>query len=51
LSVRDHLKDLDIDGRIRLIWIMEKKCGREWSGFIWLQRGTGSEFVNMVMNL
>jgi hypothetical protein len=36
---RDHLKDLGVDGRIILKWIL-RKWTRIWSGFIWLRLGT-----------
>jgi hypothetical protein len=31
---RDHLEDLDIDRRIILEWILEKKEWKVWVGFI-----------------
>jgi hypothetical protein len=34
-----HLKDLGIDGKIILGWILGKQIGKVWTGFIWL--GTG----------
>jgi hypothetical protein len=44
LRKRDHLKDLDIDGRKILIPIF-KKCDRvAWTRLIWLRIGTGGGF-------
>jgi hypothetical protein len=40
LRVRDHLEDLDIEGRIILEWILGKFSGKVWTGLIWLRRGT-----------
>jgi hypothetical protein len=36
-------RDLDIDKRIILRWILEIYDGLVWSGLIWLRRGTGEE--------
>jgi hypothetical protein len=38
---RDHLKDLDVDGKIILRYIFKKCDGEVWTGFIWLRIGTG----------
>jgi len=31
---RDHVQDLDINGRIALTWILRKEDERLWTGFI-----------------
>jgi hypothetical protein len=40
LKGRDHSKDLDVDGKIILEYILRKKGGKAWSGFIWIRIGT-----------
>jgi hypothetical protein len=35
---REHLVDLDLDGKIIVTWIL-KMCGGAGRGFIWLRRG------------
>jgi hypothetical protein len=34
LKGRDHLEDLAVEGRMILIWILEKWCWRIWIGFV-----------------
>jgi len=36
LKERDHLGDLDVDGRIMLKWIFKKWIGEAWTELIWL---------------
>ena len=33
---RDHMQDLDINGRIALTCILREEDERMWTGFIWL---------------
>jgi hypothetical protein len=40
LTGRNHVEDLGVDGKIILNWILGKKPGRVWTGFIWLRIGT-----------
>ena len=37
LRERDNLKDLSVDGKIILEWILNKLVGKAWAGFIWLR--------------
>jgi hypothetical protein len=37
---RDHVGDLDVDGRLILRWIFRKRDGGVWTGMIWLIIGT-----------
>jgi hypothetical protein len=39
LKVRDHLRDLSVNGKITLEWILGKYDGRMWTGCIWLRIG------------
>jgi hypothetical protein len=39
LKRRDHLKDLGVDGRTILDWILGKEGGKLWTGFVWLRIG------------
>jgi hypothetical protein len=41
LRDKDHLEDLDIDGRIILKYIFHKYDWRAWTGLIWIRIGTG----------
>jgi len=41
LTVRDHLKDPGVDGRIILRWIFSKWNVGVWNESSWLRIGTG----------
>jgi hypothetical protein len=41
LRERDHLEDLDVDGRILLKWTFNKWDEEAWTGLIWRRIGTG----------
>jgi hypothetical protein len=44
LKITDHLRDLDVERKIRLKWILEK-CGVSlWIGFKWFRIGSNCEF-------
>jgi hypothetical protein len=40
---RDHLKDLGVEGRTILNWILKKQDMRMWAGFIglWIETSSG----------
>jgi hypothetical protein len=40
LKGRDYLKDLGMDE-----WILQKWCGKVWTGFIWLRTGTSGRLL------
>jgi hypothetical protein len=37
LKDRDHFKDLSINGRIILQWVLNEEDWREWSSLTWLK--------------
>jgi hypothetical protein len=39
---RDNLKDLCVDGRIVLKWILQKYDRIAWTGFIWISIATST---------
>jgi len=39
LMEREHLEDLDVEGRIILRWIFKKLDSVAWTGFFWLRIG------------
>jgi hypothetical protein len=49
---RDHTEDIGVDNTI-LEWILGKRGGKVWTGFIWLIIWTIEWYalVNMLMNL
>jgi hypothetical protein len=38
---RVHLKDLDVDGRVKLKLILKQSDWRTQNGLVWLKTGTG----------
>jgi hypothetical protein len=40
LKWEDNLEDPEVDGRIILEWILEKRSVRMWTGFIWVKVAT-----------
>jgi hypothetical protein len=40
LKGRDRLKDVGVDGKIILEWILRKYCGKIWTGCMRLRTGT-----------
>jgi hypothetical protein len=42
---RNHLEDLDIDGKLLLELILEKWDGKVWTGCIWLRIGTSGRLL------
>jgi hypothetical protein len=45
LSVRDHLGDPGVDGRITLRWIFRKWNVGTWTGSSWIRIGAGGELL------
>jgi hypothetical protein len=43
----DHLKDLDVEGRIIIKWFFKKLDGVAWSGLIWHRTGTVRGYLRM----
>jgi hypothetical protein len=41
----DHAKDLGVDGRVILEWILGKQGGKVWTGCIWLSLGARVGFL------
>jgi hypothetical protein len=42
---RNHLEDLVVAGKIVLEWILGKRSGKVWTGFIWLRKGTSARLL------
>jgi hypothetical protein len=47
---REDLKELDVDGRIMLRWILEKVYGVVWTGLIWLRIGKVAGSYELKLN-
>lgn len=45
LKERDHLRSLDIDGRIEFKWILKKQVATMYKGFSWLRMGASSRIL------
>jgi hypothetical protein len=45
LKERDHLEDLDVDGRMILKLILKKSVSNVWAGLIWLGIGTSGRLL------
>jgi hypothetical protein len=45
LEGRDHVEDLDVDGRIILERVLGKEGGMLWTGFMWLRIGTSGRLL------
>jgi hypothetical protein len=45
MKERDLLVNLDVQGRIKLKWILNAKSRRECTGFIWLRTGNTDELL------
>jgi hypothetical protein len=41
----DHSKDIGIDWRIILDWILKKYFGRVWNGFVWIRIETNGDLL------
>ena len=41
ISQRDHLEDLDVEGRVILNWIFKELDDQAWTGFILFKTGAG----------
>jgi hypothetical protein len=37
---RDHSKDIDVDWKAILEWILGKQGGKMWTAFMWVRMGT-----------
>jgi hypothetical protein len=45
------MEDLDVDGRIKLKWILKRLYVRIWTGFVGLRMGPMIRFANAALNL
>jgi len=51
MKENDHSEEVGVDGKIILEWILRKRGGDVWTGFMWLKVGTsGGCLMNMIMN-
>jgi hypothetical protein len=42
---RDHLRDIGVDGRIVLKWVLRKHRDNMWIGLLWLRAGSNDLFL------
>jgi hypothetical protein len=46
MQKRDHFRDLGINRRIKVEWVLEKECVNVWTGFNWLRRESNGRILS-----
>jgi hypothetical protein len=46
LKERDNFRNLDVDGRLIIKWILNKQLIRVWSGLNWLMIGSSGGILS-----